>query len=60
MKITLTVKEAAELLGVSTTTVYAMVREGQVPHTRIRSKIVFHRQTIEGWLSGQLQEVQHA
>lgn len=55
-KITLTVNELAELLGVSTTTVYTMVRLGEVPHTRIRSKIVFHRPTIERWVSGEAEE----
>lgn len=51
-KIVLTVKEVAELLDTSTTTIYTMVRLGEIPHTRIRSKIVFHRPTIENWISG--------
>jgi len=51
-KVTLNVKEIAELIGVSTTTIYAMVREQQIPHVRIRSSIVFHRGTIEAWLGG--------
>lgn len=52
-KIVLTVKEVAELLDVSTTTIYTMVRHGEIPHTRIRSKIVFHRETIERWVAGE-------
>lgn len=59
-KITLTVNEVAALLDVSTTTIYTMVRLGEIPHSRIRSKIVFHRATIERWLingtSNDLQE----
>lgn len=51
-KITLTVNEVSALLGVSTTTIYTMVRLGEIPHARIRSKIVFHRPTVEAWLSG--------
>lgn len=51
-KITLTVKEVAELIGVSTTSVYTMVRHSEIPHARVRSKIVFHRETIEAWLKG--------
>lgn len=54
-KITLTVNEVALLLGVSTTTIYTMVREGQIPHNRIRAKIVFHRDVIESWLKGEQQ-----
>lgn len=49
-KITLNVKEVAELIGVSTTTIYAMVRENQIPYMRVRSSIIFHRGTIETWL----------
>lgn len=51
-KITLTVKELAELLDTSTTTIYTMVRLREIPHARIRSKIVFHRPTIEAWIAG--------
>lgn len=54
-KITLTVNETAELLGVSTTTIYTMAREGQIPHVRVRGRILFHRDTIEKWLRGELQ-----
>ena len=57
-KITLTVQEAAHLIGVSTTTIYTMVREGQIPHVRVRGRILFHRDTIEKWLSGELQAAQ--
>lgn len=56
-KITLTVKEAAELIGVSSTLVYAMVREKQIPHARVRSKILFHKDVIESWLRGEKQTV---
>nr|WP_084146984.1 helix-turn-helix domain-containing protein [Paenibacillus wynnii] len=47
---TITVKEAAELLGVSQTTVYAMVRQGQIPAVRVRSRIFFTRLALEEWL----------
>ncbi|SDC05772.1 helix-turn-helix domain-containing protein [Shouchella lonarensis] len=49
-KITLTVKEVAELLGVSTATIYTLVREGQIPHSRIRAKIIFHKESVEAWV----------
>ncbi|MEW4371790.1 helix-turn-helix domain-containing protein [Paenibacillus kandeliae] len=51
-KITLSVNEAAELLGVSTTTIYNMVRDNQIPHMRVRARIIFHRDTIESWIGG--------
>ncbi|MEV2910183.1 helix-turn-helix domain-containing protein [Paenibacillus larvae] len=53
-KITLSVNEAAELLGLSNSTIYTMVREGQIPHLRVRGRILFHRDTIEKWLRGEL------
>ncbi|MFJ7753189.1 helix-turn-helix domain-containing protein [Peribacillus muralis] len=59
-KITLTVKEAAELIGVSTNSVYTMVRENQIPHTRVRSKIIFHKEMLESWLKGDLKSVKQA
>lgn len=59
-KITLTVKEVAEFIGVSTTSVYTMVREKEIPHARVRSKIVFHKETIEAWLKGQFTEAKQA
>lgn len=49
-KITLTVKETAELLGVSLTTMYAMVKANEIPHAKVRGKILFHRPTLEVWL----------
>lgn len=59
-KITLTVKEAAELLGVSTTSIYTMVREEEIPHARVRSKIIFHRDTLEAWLRGEISMTKQA
>jgi excisionase family DNA binding protein len=51
-KITLSVKEVAELTGVSTTSIYAMVRENQIPYTRVRARIIFHKDVIDAWLKG--------
>lgn len=51
---TVDVKTAAELMGVSTGTLYTMARENQIPHVRVRGRILFHRETIELWLRGEL------
>lgn len=53
MKITLDVKEACELLGVSSTTIYSMVRTDEIPHFRVRGKILFNRQMIIAWTRGE-------
>lgn len=50
MKAVLSVFELSKLLGVSTDTIYAMVRERQVPHIRIRRRILFHADTVVEWL----------
>lgn len=52
-KITLSVNEVAQLLGVSGQTVYTMVRQEEIPHKKVRGRILFHRGTIEKWLSGE-------
>ncbi|OAB32993.1 helix-turn-helix domain-containing protein [Paenibacillus glacialis] len=49
-KVTYTVIELSELLGISTDTVYTMVRERQIPHLRIRRRVIFYKETIEEWL----------
>lgn len=50
-KVTLNVKEVAELLGVSITTVYTMAKENEIPCKKLRGRIVFHRETIDKWLA---------
>jgi len=49
-KITMSVQEVAEILGVSQATIYQMVRERSIPFLKIRSKIMFNKQTIEKWI----------
>jgi excisionase family DNA binding protein len=51
MKITLTVAEVADLLGLSKDCVYKLVREKQIPHVHAGRRILFHRPVIEQWLS---------
>lgn len=51
-KVTLSVNEVAELIGVSTASIYTMAREGQIPHRRVRARILFHKESIEIWLQG--------
>jgi excisionase family DNA binding protein len=52
MKIVLDVKEVSELLGVSTDSIYALVRESKIPHIRIRRRILFHKESLEAWMKG--------
>lgn len=50
-KVTLSVNEVAELIGVSTTTIYTMVRLNEIPCKKVRGRIIFHRETVEKWLA---------
>lgn len=52
-KTVFSVKELADYLGVSTDSIYTMVRENQLPHVRIRKRILFHKDIINAWLRGE-------
>ncbi|MGF9714630.1 helix-turn-helix domain-containing protein [Paenibacillus naphthalenovorans] len=43
----------AEFLGVSQSTVYAVVREGTIPHIKVRGRILFQKEKVEEWLENQ-------
>lgn len=56
-KITLTTLEVSQLLGVSRATIYTMVREDEIPHFKVRGKILFNRDVITSWTrKGQVTE----
>jgi excisionase family DNA binding protein len=50
-KLVYAVKEVADILGLSTDTVYEMVRCGSLPHIRIGRRILIPRVMLEKWLS---------
>ena len=49
-KITLTVTEAANLLGISMPKMCEIVRMGRIPSIRVGKKIVLSRQAVLDWL----------
>ncbi|MBO1515682.1 helix-turn-helix domain-containing protein [Metabacillus bambusae] len=49
----LTVQGVAEYLGVHPDTIYNMVREKQIPHFRVRRRILFSVETIDAWIRDQ-------
>lgn len=56
---TLTVTEAWEHIferKISKDTLYNEVRAGRIPHTRIGSKILFRRDTLNAWFEEQEQK----
>ena len=49
-KITLTVSEAADMLGISLPKMYEVVRMGRIPSIRVGKKIVISRQAVLDWI----------
>ncbi|MBB6446510.1 helix-turn-helix domain-containing protein [Bacillus benzoevorans] len=50
---TMTAQEIANYIGVSTDTIYTMVKQKQIPHVRIRRRIFFSKETIDKWMKDQ-------
>jgi excisionase family DNA binding protein len=53
MRETDTVHGVADYLGVCAETIYKMVREKQIPHGRVRKKIIFRKAKIDEWIDQQ-------
>lgn len=51
MRTTLTVREAAERLGLHEDTIYNMVKSKQIPHIRARRRILFRAETLDQWMN---------
>ena len=49
-RLTLTVEEAAALLGISRNSAYEAVRRGEIPSVRIGGRIVIPRRRFLDWL----------
>jgi excisionase family DNA binding protein len=49
----LTVTQVAKRLQVSQSTVYSEVREGKIPHVKVRKRILFREDKLEAWLENQ-------
>lgn len=53
---TLTVKEVAEYLGISSDMVYILCREKRIAHFRIGTRILFKKEAIDRWIEQQMIE----
>ncbi len=51
-KMTLSVSEAAEMIGISKPKVYDLIRDGELPSIHVGKKIVIPKQAVIDWLSG--------
>ena len=50
-KVTLTVSEAAELIGISKPKMYELIHSNEIPSIHVGKKIVIARQALMDWLS---------
>lgn len=48
-RITIDVKEASKLLGLSVNTIYTMARNNQIPHVKARSRYLFNPEVLKEW-----------
>lgn len=57
-RMSLSVKETAELLGVSTNTVYQyqLIRRDDFPSLRVGKRVVVNRKELQNWLDKQSEE----
>ena len=51
-KLTLSVNEAAKMIGISKPKVYDLIREGNLLSIHVGKKIVIPKQAVTDWLSG--------
>ena len=49
----LTVKEMAEYLSVSESSIRKAVREDKIPHFRVLSRILFNKEYVDEWIKKQ-------
>ncbi|MCP3026644.1 helix-turn-helix domain-containing protein [Halobacillus sp. A5] len=49
----LDVKQAADYLGVCTDTIYTMVKQKEIPHFRLRRRIMFSEEALNDWIRQQ-------
>lgn len=54
-KVTLDTIELANLLNISRSTVYTMVRFEEIPFFKVRGKIMFNRELIMAWTRGEVE-----
>jgi len=58
MKEYLNIKELSEYLGIKTSTLYAKVSAGQIPHYKINRLVRFGKDDIDEWLESQKRDAE--
>jgi excisionase family DNA binding protein len=46
-----TVKETADFLKISTSLVYKLIKQKQIPYTKISGKYLFQKDNLQNWMN---------
>ncbi len=46
-------KRAAAMLSIGTRTLWSMTNAGEIPHVRIRSRVLYPIEDLRGWIDAQ-------
>ena len=44
-------KQAAAMLGIGTRTLWSMTKGGEIPHVRIRRRVLYAVEDLRGWVA---------
>lgn len=53
---TLTIKQVSEMTGIGKTNLYKLARQGDIPCMRVNSKYVFTEESLDKWLTEQVEQ----
>ncbi len=49
------VRDAAKALSICERTLATLTKEGQIPHTRLRGRVLYAPHVLRGWIEGKTQ-----
>lgn len=58
-RITISIQEAADYIGVHKDTIRRLARENKIPHIRARKRILFRKDTLDQWMFQQEEQAYH-
>lgn len=58
-RLTYSVREAAQLLGLSRNSVYQAIMKGEIPHMKVGKRLLIPRAQLDRMLNGEMQNGNH-
>jgi excisionase family DNA binding protein len=59
MPITLNIQEAAAMLGVDRGTLRSLLRQGELPHKRLKRRVLIPKEAVEKYAYGPTRPIEH-